>query len=130
MKTNIKITFLAFTFIAALVITISSCGDKKENQAPVITIEEPGANDTILLSDSLHVEGKATDDEGIHELSVLVISSTNDTAFRQDPYVHDLKTYTFHYHFKPSAIGSYTLQVTAADHEEESSTATRSFVVK
>lgn len=130
MNTKIKITYLAFTFIAILVFTISSCGSKKENAAPVIIIEEPEANDTIIVSDSLHVEGKATDDEGLHELSVLVISSTNDTAFRQDPNVHDLKTYTFHYHFKPSTVGIYTLQVTAADHEEKFSTATSNFVVK
>ena len=125
---KIQIVFLGLTVLSALAITISSCG-AKENQAPVIDIEEPADNATVTLPDSLHIEFTATDDESLHEMSVLIIQSTGDTVFRQYPMVHDLKTYTFHAHFPPASTGSYTLQVTAEDHDSESSSASRSFTV-
>ncbi len=126
---KIQIVFLGLTVVSTLAITISSCG-AKENQAPVIDIEEPADNTAVVtMPDSLHIEFTATDDESLHEMSVLIIKSTGDTAFQQYPMVHDLKTYTFHSHFPPTSAGSYTLQVTAEDHDSESSSATRTFTV-
>ena len=54
MKKN-QIVFLGATLIVALSLSISSCGDKK-NQAPVITLEEPADGESIAVSDSLHIE--------------------------------------------------------------------------
>lgn len=119
---------LSLTVIAALAFTISSC-DPKQNTAPVIDIEEPLASDTILLGDSVHVEGTVTDDESLHELMVTVTNATGGTVFQSVPTVHDLKTYSFHYHVTPLSTGTHTLTVIAEDHEEKSATATRTFVV-
>lgn len=129
MNTKIKIAYLAFTFIAILAFTISSCGSKKENAAPVITIEEPEDGVTIPLTDSAHIEGVVTDDESLHELSIVVVKSTGDTVLEAYPNVHDLKTYSFHYHFHPSTVGNYTLHVTAEDHDSKSATSMRSIIV-
>ena len=120
--------FLALVVIIAITFAVSSCG-QKENQTPVVTIEEPADNDTISVTDSLHIEGTLTDDESLHEASILVIQSTGDTALLEYPYVHDLKTYDYHYHFHPSSVGTYTVKVTAEDHEEKSSTVIRSITV-
>ncbi len=120
--------FLSLVVITAITFAVSSCG-QKENQSPVVTIEEPLDNDTISVTDSLHIEGSLTDDESLHEASILVIQSTGDTALQEYPYVHDLKTYDYHYHFHPSVVGTYTVKVTAEDHEEKSATTTRTFTV-
>ena len=110
------IIFLSLTLIATIAFTISSCA--KKNAAPVIDIQEPLNNEMVTLPDSVHVEGTITDDESLHEASIVIIKSTGDTAFQDYPYVHDLKKYDFHYHFHPSTAGTYTLHVTAADHKE------------
>ena len=111
-----QIIFLSLTLIATVACTISSCA--KKNAAPVIDIEEPLNNDSTSVGDSLHIEGKITDDESLHEAGIVIIKSTGDTAFQDYPYMHDLKTYNFHYHFHPTSAGTYTVKVIATDHEE------------
>ena len=122
-----QIIFLSLTLIATVACTISSCA--KKNAAPVIDIEEPLNNDSTSVGDSLHIEGKITDDESLHEAGIVIIKSTGDTAFQDYPYVHDLKTYNFHYHFHLSTAGTYTLRVTAEDHKEKSTTDSRTITV-
>ncbi len=129
MKSNIKTVLFGLAIVSALAITISSCNSKKENGAPVITIEEPEDGLTIPLTDSAHIEGVVTDDESLHELSIVVVKSTGDTVLEAYPNVHDLKTYSFHYHFHPSTVGNYTLHVTAEDHDSKSATSTRGIIV-
>ena len=124
---QIKTILMSLTLITTIAFAISSCA--KKNAAPVVNIEEPTDNEMVALTDSAHIEGTLTDDEELHEASVLVIKSTGDTALQDYPYVHDLKTYSFHYHFHPVTTGTYTLKVTAIDHAENSTTATRTFTV-
>ncbi len=118
MKVKIQTVVAGFVVLTALVFAVSSCSKKTENQAPVITLSEPGDGESISITDSLHIMGTLTDDESLHEASILVIGSGGDTAFQEYPVVHDLATYTFHYHFHPTHTGNYTLQVTAEDHDE------------
>lgn len=120
MKSTIKKTVTVAATLLSLVFIIASCGKKSENQAPVITIAEPANGDSVALTDSMHIEGNMTDDESLHEAAILVIGSTGDTAFQQYPTVHALKTYTFHYHFHPTSVGSYQLKVVATDHDMKS----------
>ncbi|HLP50411.1 MAG TPA: DUF4625 domain-containing protein [Chitinophagales bacterium] len=128
MKTTIKTLTTAFILIAALAFTISGCS-KKENMAPVIDIEEPTNNRMISLGDSIHIEGVVTDDESLHEMSVIVTNTANVKVLEEYPTVHELSTYSFHYHFHPMATGTYTLTVTAEDHDGKAGTATRTFMV-
>jgi hypothetical protein len=122
-----KKSTLVFAAVALLLaVFVSSCS-KKGNEAPVVTITEPDNNATVALSDSLHIEGKMTDDESLHEAIIVVTNSTGGVVFQAVPTVHDLKTYTFHYHFQPIVVGSYKLSVTAEDHDGKSSTAERDF---
>ena len=129
MKSKIQNALLAIAVTAGVTFAVSSCSKKSENAAPVITLDEPADGESIAVTDSLHVEGKFTDDESLHEASILVVKSTGETAFQQYPYVHDLKTYSFHYHFKPSSDGSYTLKVVVEDHDEKRSEKNVSFTV-
>lgn len=123
-----KKTFFVLTaVILSLGTYLSSCGDKSNN-APVVTLTDPENNSTVSLSDSVHIEGKMTDDESLHEASIIIKNTgTGDTVFTQYPTVHDLKTYTFHYHFRPVVVGAYKLSVTTEDHDGKSSVAERDF---
>lgn len=102
--------------LVALAITTNAC-NKKENKAPVISILEPAEGATFTLPDSAHIEGTASDDEDLHEMSVIIKSHMGDTVFAEYPYVHAKKSYEFHYHFATADTGMYHLHVKAADHD-------------
>lgn len=129
MKSKNQIVFFSLFIITGLTLIISSCSKKTEKSAPVIKLDEPADGETVAITDSLHIEGNFSDDEGLHEASILVIKSTGDTAFQQYPYVHDLKSYSFHYHFRPSSAGTYNLNIIVEDHDELRSEKNVSFTV-
>ena len=114
---KIETIFLSVVFIAVLTVSISSCSKKNENAAPVVVIDEPTEGAMTMLPDSTHIEGTATDDEELHELSVIVKNHMGVTVFEQYPTVHALPSYSFHYHFATSDTGMYHLHITAADHD-------------
>lgn len=70
-----------------------------------------------MLPDSTHIEGRASDDEELHEMSVIVKDHMGVTVFADYPTVHALPSYSFHYHFATSDTGMYHLHITAADHD-------------
>jgi hypothetical protein len=115
MKTKITITAIALLLIS-LATQITAC-NKKENQAPLIVIDEPANDAMIMLPDSAHIEGSVSDDNELHELSVVVKNHGGSVVFEQYPTVHALKTFNFHYHFVTSDTGMYHLHVTAEDHD-------------
>lgn len=112
-----KLTGVLAIALIALVYTLPSC-KKTENKAPVIVLDEPADGETIAITDSLHIEGTASDDDELHEMSILITSHMGDTVFAQYPTVHAMKTYTFHYHFHPADTGMFHLHVAAEDHED------------
>lgn len=123
-----KLTGILAITLFILAYTLPSC-KKNENQAPVVVIDEPADGETIALTDSVHIEGTASDDDALHEMSILITSHMGDTVFAQYPTVHALKTYTFHYHFHPADTGMFHLHVAAADHEDAVTTKEVMFTV-
>lgn len=123
-----KLTGILAIALLAVVYSLPSC-KKTENKAPVIVLDEPADGESIVLTDSLHIEGTASDDDELHEMSVLVTSHMGDTVFASYPTVHALKTYTFHYHFHPADTGMFHLQIAAADHEDAVTTKEVMFTV-
>jgi hypothetical protein len=114
----------------ALIVFISSCNKKDEGTgAPVISLQSPADNSMMTTGDTLTITGTITDDEALHEVSVLIIKSTGDTAFQEYPYVHALKTYNLSYRYKPTTAGDYTVKVTAEDHDEKNTTVSRALTV-
>lgn len=112
--------FPALIIIAAITISVSSCKkDKDENQAPVITVESPVDNSSITVGTEIHVEGTMSDDDVLHEASILIYRTGVDTPLIANyPMVHDLKTYNFHTHYDaPSVAGIYKVHVKATDHD-------------
>lgn len=117
------ILFTAF----ALTVAITSC--KKKSDAPVVSITSPANNSSIVLGDSIHIEGKLTDDKSLHEAAIYVMSPGEDTLLKDYPYVHEKKTHSYHYHYKPDSLGVYLIQVIAEDHDANTTIAARTFSV-
>lgn len=113
--------------VFAISTVVSSCKKETENKAPEIAVLEPSANDTVTISvdPELHVEFTATDDDGLHMLSVKIKTASatlfNDTS----AMVHDLKSYNYHEHYSFSGISTLTpatVEITAEDHDEAMTT--------
>lgn len=109
---------------------LSSCS--KENKAPVINFVSPTDSTVVATPDSVHLKGTITDDRSLHEVYIAIYNdSTADTIFKLEPYVHDLKVYTYTANYFPDTTinGNYTLLVTAADHEGGYTTLTRRVII-
>ena len=116
--------------VALLASFLYSCS--KKNEAPIIVITKPVNNDTIITPDTLTVQGVVTDDKSLHQMSVIILSSTGDTVFKEYPYVHNLKTYPFKYDIliTDTISGTYSLHVAAEDHDLAVSEKTLNVVLK
>lgn len=103
-----------------------SCTKKSsssDTEKPVITIAEPTANDTLTYSidPEIHIEFTATDNNALHSLLVELKDDNNTILQSSSPDVLNLKTYSFHTHFIPSAftvVKKYTIKIEAKDHAE------------
>jgi len=115
---------LVITFLAISLMALSAC--KKENQAPVVTIEEPAVNDTTANGNELHFEGMATDDNGLHEGRLQILTTSNNTALVDTilPGVHDSKSFMFHVHylFNVTTSTKAIARATFSDHDGKSTT--------
>lgn len=112
---------VSFFLVICLIAMLSSCGKKRDTLPPLITLTSPQDSSAITIPDSARISGKFTDGGGLHEATILILNSSGDTIFKQYPYVHDLKLYSFAYNFFPSVADVYTLKFAAEDHDELSS---------
>lgn len=109
---------------------LASCS--KENKAPVINWVSPTDSTVVYTPDSVHLQGTITDDRSLHEVYIAIFNdSTTDTIFKLEPYVHDLKVYSYRANYFPDTLtsGNFTLLVTAADHEGGYTTLTRRVII-
>lgn len=111
-------TIIIATFIAA---GFNSC--KKENKAPDINIIEPISADTIQLSVSneMHIEFTASDDNAIHDLRVYIINESGIAIYSDTSInVNHAKSYSYHEHIAmpgSTSIKSYSVKIDATDEE-------------
>ena len=120
-----NIIFLSIILCSILLIN-NSC--KKANQAPEITVDEPAINQVYnvsLIGTEVHIEGTATDDEGLHSGFLSVIRNADSAVMfsYELPSVHDSKSYDFHEHYEPidsTIIGNTPMKVYVKfeDHED------------
>lgn len=97
-----KIQYFAVLAIAALVFV--SC--KKDKEAPVITFEEPAETDMFSVGDTIHFHGMVSDNEGMHEVHVTLVNTSDNDAelWSTGGHVHDNP-----YHYE----GDYVVTVAA-----------------
>lgn len=121
---------LLFAAVCSLLFIASCHKHEEENNAPVLTIENPieGAS----LSGEIHIHGKVTD-ESLHEMEIKVTKDADaSTLLTATPSVHDKTEYSFDEHFTPavSEETAVTLTVTVWDHSDNVTTKTVKFKVK
>lgn len=126
---NNKFTGMKTILVTAFALTVAITSCKKNSDAPVVSITSPVNNSSIVLGDSIHIEGKLTDDKSLHEAAIYVMSPGEDTVLKDYPYVHEKKTHSYHYHYKPDSLGVYLLQVIAEDHDGNTTIVARNFSV-
>jgi DNA polymerase III alpha subunit len=131
---NSLIKFLTFSFIVLAIGCKKHEHNTNDQVKPILTIEEPMVNDTLILSvdPEVHIEFTATDNEGLHELNVLLIKNNTDTILNDNPSVHDLKSYAYHEHVVPTGITnivSMKVIISAEDHGENKEVKTVDFFV-
>lgn len=124
-----KILFWGTVAVVAAIFYTASCGKKHGQSAPVITVNSPQLNDSIVVSDTVNISITATDDESLHEMSVIIKTPAGDTVFAEYPYVHALKTFAFTGYFHANSIGIYHLHVSAIDHDNERTNKEISFYI-
>jgi hypothetical protein len=122
--------FILICVVVLLASLMYSCS--KKNGAPIIVIAKPVSNDTIITPDTLTVQGVVTDDKSLHQMSIIILTSIGDTVFQEQPYVHNLKTYSFKYDIliTDTISGTYSLHVAAEDHDLAVSEKTLTVVLK
>lgn len=133
-KYNMKHTLiLAITATAIITFNLTSCS-KKDKENPVITLLEPSMNDTFSMAtkDSVHLEFKATDNDGLHDVTINITNASGTNVFTNTDDV-DSTTYHFDQYFHATNIAAptvFTLKIDAEDHSGNAANKTLIFVVK
>ncbi len=127
-----KNALLSIMVLLALGWSFSACHnhDEEDNNAPVLTLEEPAENEVI--SGQVHIHGSVTD-ESLHEMEIKVIKDAdNSELYNSAPTVHDETDYHFDEHFTPSVSAEtpVTLTITVSDHSDHTTTKVVKFKVK
>ena len=124
---------LAITATAIITFNLTSCS-KKDKENPVITLLEPSMNDTFSMAtkDSVHLEFKATDNDGLHDVTINITNASGTNVFTNTDDV-DSTTYHFDQYFHATNIAAptvFTLKIDAEDHSGNAANKTLIFVVK
>jgi hypothetical protein len=112
---------LKMSLVTIVAITIYSCSnDISDTEAPTITVEEPLANDTAVLSieDSVHIHFTAEDNNVLKDLNVSITNKYGTNVFSTINTSINSKTYLYHEHFVPTGITSitpFTMNIIATD---------------
>jgi hypothetical protein len=116
----------------ALVLTLSSCKkeeeEKEDKEAPTLTINSPVEGSAFANNSTVTIQGNVADNDDLHELLIQVLQGTN-VVYQSTPSVHDLKSYDFNVSSSALTTGSYTVKVTVADHNDNSTFQTRTITI-
>jgi hypothetical protein len=125
-----------FLSCAALYIVQAACHNHTETDTikPTINVNLPLANDTIKLSTTpLKILLTCSDNNDLHTLNINITDSSNTQLFAANPNVHAKKTFDYENTVPLTNITkktAITLNITAADHNENTQTTKIDFYVK
>jgi len=103
-----------------LMIIISACG-KPDEIAPVINITFPTQNQNFSGGQSVIVQATITDNIEIHSVHLSVLdNTTNGHVIHLEQHL-DTKNYNLYQSFFPQAGRSYTIEIEATDHNQNTS---------
>ena len=115
-----KIKFLLILTIV-LIMGFSSCKtDDIEVLGPVITLTTPTDQKDFEIGDTIFIHGDITDNEGLHELMVMVYQEeSGNTILDYTPTVHDMASFHIDTFVLPTDTVNvhYHLKIEAWDHD-------------
>lgn len=115
-----KKVYLLTIVLSVTLLSLHSCTKDCTTDAPVVVITSPLEGSTAQLPDSVHIAGSISDDVWLNSATVIIIKHNGDTVFNTQPDVYGKKTYDFTYnYFTTSASGTFHLQISAEDNEEQ-----------
>ena len=114
-------TFFTTFFWATILLTVLSCHKTTQIAAPTLNVLAPLVDDQFTSGQEIRIKGNASDDANLHALTIKITNDkTGAVLFSSEPYVHDLKTYTFNVTWK-AAVSDWTdatVTVIAENHDE------------
>lgn len=121
MKTIKFLNIFAVFFLVSMLLFTVSC-QKTATDLPTLTIAAPLADDQFASGQIITIKGEAADAVNLHALSIKITDDkTGVVLFSNEPYVHDLKSYTFNVTWtaKVSDWTDATVTITAENHDEQ-----------
>ena len=126
MYTEFRIFIKMQRFLAFLIgttIVIGSCKKDTDEQAPIIQIESPNAGQVITLPDTLLILANISDDRQVKSVRVSIVDEENVSRGPVfiNTYSSPIVNFNIGFLIEDLSLesGSYSLQVTASDGENE-----------
>jgi hypothetical protein len=107
--------------LSFLLIFIYSCG-KSDEIAPVITLISPQENQVYSAGQTSTIRATITDNEGIHMIHLIVLDNSNNGHMIHFEDHFDGKSYDLNKSFPPQPGRTYTIEIEATDHNENTTT--------
>lgn len=125
LQKNINKYSLHFFFFAILVLLILFCHTnckKKENAAPVISINKPKANQQFIIGDTINISGYVSDDVEVKSISVSIVNAQSISISSAENYTINKEYSDFSIYYCPiitEALNSesYSLKISVYDGE-------------
>jgi len=110
-------------YVLPFLVLTAGCKNEPDKviNAPLVVIDQPVPVATYHNNDTLLIQGTLSDDDELHEASVM-IRTTTDTLFSFDPFVHELQTYPLDTFWIVNGMSTSTpsfLTVIAANHHDK-----------
>lgn len=96
-------------------LSCSKNSKEKDNEAPVVSIEEPLHNAIVTGGEVLNIRGSVADNEYIHEIHIEISNLQTGEEYLHI-HIHPTSgTYSYSHAFKPVSGISYLVRVIAED---------------
>ena len=105
-----KKMILSAVALSIAIMSVSSC-KKEETPTATITFNEPLANDTILIGDSLHVEGTITGTGELHGYTLSITNKTSGAVLYTGSASNHSDSYAFHEHWLNNVSSTSNIEV-------------------
>lgn len=78
---------LSILFLGSI-FTITSCNDKEDTEAPVITILSPSNNQTFSVGDTINIHFEITDNDELHHIDAELLDESDHQLWHRHWHRH------------------------------------------
>jgi hypothetical protein len=108
-----------YPFLFALFV-VASCG-KSDTVKPTITFLSPTDNQSFVAGQTVLIQATITDNNEIHGVHLTVTKGTTDHLIHSEEHI-DAKSYTLNNSFIVQSGFTYTIEIEADDHDQNTTT--------